>query len=157
MRLKVTIALVILFVGFVSLTTMIPGSSTAQLNTPTATHNLLLGTQLPEDAGRGFPPPLPTLPPPTDLAPDRPASEKFLLVFRTPEGGNITFLAPYEMIEEQVDKIGRDFLVNVIDPYFVMTREPDREFEEVQTAIATLTPATAVPAEVLSTPVPSAP
>jgi hypothetical protein len=127
MKLKATVALAILFVGFVALTPVIPSGSIASLNIPTATHNLLLGTEPPEDAGRGFPSPVPTLPAPTDLAPDRPNNEKFLLVFRTAEGGNVTFLAPYEMIEEQVQKIGRDLLVNIIDPYFHVTREPDRD------------------------------
>jgi hypothetical protein len=58
------------------------------------------------------------------------------------------------MIEEQIQKIGREFLVSVIDPHFHAPREPDRELEELQTAIATLTPApvTSEPAPVTPAP-----
>jgi hypothetical protein len=71
MKLKVTVLLVIFFAGFVVVTAGVPNAFvTATMNTPTPTHNILLGTRSPEDVERGFPSPVPTLPPPTDLAPE---------------------------------------------------------------------------------------
>lgn len=136
MRLKAIVALALLFAVFIALIATMRNSATAIISTPTPTPNLLLGTQSPVDANLGFPSPMPTLPPPTDLYPERPAADKYLLVFRTQDGSHITFLTPLEKIEEQVKKIGRDFLEGAYPPHIYLPRETDGELEAVMTAEA---------------------
>jgi hypothetical protein len=155
MRQKAIIASIVLIVILIALVLVIPNDLTATANqpTPTPTYNILLGTRSPEDSNRGFPSPAPTLPPPTDLAPERPPDEKFLVVFSQEDGSNITFLALPEMIEDLVQKIGLDSLRAVYPPHFHMPRETDGELEAILTASASLTPVT----ELSGTPVPSAP
>jgi hypothetical protein len=138
-RLKVIAVLAVFFVSIIALTAIIPNASRATTNAPTPTPNLLLGTQSPEEANLGFPSPMPTLPPPTDLYPDQPDTDKYLLVFRTQDGSHITFLAPLEKIEEQAKKIGVDFFEGAIPPHLYLPRETDGELEAVMTAEAVLT------------------
>lgn len=148
MKHKLIAALGLLFLGLIALTALTPRlmREVPSEPTPTPTHNLLLGTQSPEDANSGFPSPVPTLPLPIDLDPARPLEEKELLVFYAPEGeGFVAFLVPYEKIEELVNQIGVDRLVGLYPSSDLLPLGPDEELPALQTAAPPATPPLAEP------------
>lgn len=151
MKQKAVIALGILFVILLITNLSASKSSTSAIYEATPTHDFKLGTRSPEDAERGFPSPVPMILP-VDLAPDRLISEKYTLVFRDKEGGLIAFLAPYEIIESQVHKIGVDFLEGIYPPRMNQPNGVDPEWEAIQAANATITPFVTI---VAVTPMPS--
>ncbi|MEZ4617759.1 MAG: hypothetical protein R2867_19930 [Caldilineaceae bacterium] len=134
MKWKALISLAVLFLLFLMLNVIdLPQSAplAADVNEPTATHDFKLGTRSPEDAERGFPSPIAPIAP-IDLAPERPVTEKYTLLFRTDEGGLVSFLAPYDMIDEQVKKIGPEYLEGIFHPPISQSDETDPEGQALQ-------------------------